>query len=382
MEFYYSSRSPVLLLCFCMLLLGVHGGSRRLYIVYLGDVRHGHPNDVVASHHDILSSVLGSKEDSLASMVHNYKHGFSGFAAMLTDDDAKQLAEFPEVISVEPSRMYKGATTRSWDFLGLSDQMPNDLLHKGRYGEDVIIGVIDTGIWPESRSFSDKGYGPVPSRWKGECVVGQAWNRSSCNSKIIGARFYSVDVDEEILKGDYLSPRDAHGHGTHTASTAAGSVVEPVSFHGLAAGVARGGAPHARIAVYKALWKAKDGGSIGTTAALFAAIDDAIHDGVDVLSMSLTFPMENSFGTLHAVQKGITVVYAGGNDGPSPQTIANTAPWVITVAASKIDRSFPTMITLGNKEQIVGQSLYYQGKNSSRSSFRSLIYGDMYAKLF
>ncbi|GJN17463.1 hypothetical protein PR202_gb04528 [Eleusine coracana subsp. coracana] len=313
----------------------------------------------------------------MASMVHNYKHGFSGFAAMLTDDEAKQVAEFTEVISVEPSRMYNGATTRSWDFLGLSDQMPSDLLHKGRYGEDVIIGVIDTGIWPESRCFSDKGYGPVPSRWKGECVAGQAWNRSSCNNKIIGARFYSVDVDEEILKGDYLSPLDAHGHGTHTASTAAGSVVESVSFHGLAAGVARGGAPHARIAVYKALWKAKDGGSIGTTAALLAAIDDAIHDGVDVLSMSLTFPLENSFGTLHAVQKGITVVYAGGNDGPSPQTIANTAPWVITVAASKIDRSFPTMITLGNKQQIVGQSLYYQGKNSSRSSFRSLLYGDI-----
>ncbi|CAO2194950.1 unnamed protein product [Urochloa humidicola] len=378
MGLYSSSRAllaSALLLCFCMLFLGVHGGSRRLYIVYLGDVKHGHPDDVIASHHDILSNVLGSMEDSLASMIHNYKHGFSGFAAMLTEDQAKQIAEFPEVISVNPSRRCRGTTTRSWDFLDLNYQMPNDLLNTGRFGEDIIIGVVDSGIWPESKSFSDEGYGPVPARWKGVCQVGQAWGSNNCSRKIIGARFYSAGVSEEDLKVDFLSPRDADGHGTHTASTAAGSVVEGASFHGLAAGVARGGAPHARVAVYKILWHSADGGNSGTDAALLAAIDDAIHDGVDVLSLSVGGFGDNSFGALHAVQKGITVVYAAGNDGPSPQTLENTSPWVITVAASKIDRSFPTVITLGNKQQIVGQSLYYQGKNSSRSIFRSLTDG-------
>ncbi|OEL26455.1 Subtilisin-like protease SBT3.5, partial [Dichanthelium oligosanthes] len=313
-----------------------------------------------------------SMEDSLASMIHNYKHGFSGFAAMLTEDQAKQLADFQEVISVQPSRRCKTTTTRSWDFLGLNYQMPSELLHKSNYGEDIIIGVIDTGVWPESRSFSDEGYGPVPSRWKGVCQVGQGWDRSNCSRKIIGARFYSAGVDEEDLKADYLSARDTVGHGTHTASTAAGSVVEAVSFHALAAGAARGGAPHARLAVYKSLWATASGGNTGSTATVLAAIDDAIHDGVDVLSLSLALPDENSFGALHAVQKGITVVYAAGNDGPSPQTLENTAPWVITVAASKTDRSFPTVITLGNKQQIVGQSLFYQGKNSSKIAFRSL----------
>ncbi|KAL6616205.1 hypothetical protein ACP70R_038475 [Stipagrostis hirtigluma subsp. patula] len=377
MGFYSSSRAilaSALLFCFCVQLLGVHGESRRLYIVYLGDVKHGHPNDVIDSHHDILSIVLGSKEDSLASMVHNYKHGFSGFAAMLTEEQAKQLAEFPEVISVQPSRTYTATTTRSWDFLGLNYQMPRELLHGSNYGEDIIIGVVDSGIWPESRSFSDQGYGPVPSRWKGVCQVGQAWGRNNCSRKIIGARFYTAGVDEDNLKIDFLSPRDANGHGTHTASTAAGSVVEAASFHGLATGVARGGAPHARIAVYKSLWTSPDGGTIGSTATVLAAIDDAIHDGVDVLSLSLVAE-ENSFGALHAVQKGITVVYAAGNRGHRPQTVGNTAPWVITVAASKIDRSFPTVITLGNKQRIVGQSLYYQGKNSSSSSFKSLAFG-------
>ncbi|XP_062223635.1 subtilisin-like protease SBT3.8 [Phragmites australis] len=379
MGFYSSSRGLVpsaLLLCFCMLLLGVDGGSRRLYIVYLGDVKHGHPNDVIASHHDMLTAVLGSKDDSLASMVHNYKHGFSGFAAMLTKDQAEQLAEFPEVISVQRSRRYTTATTRSWDFLGLNYQMPSELLRGGRYGEDVIIGVIDTGIWPESRSFSDEGYGPVPSRWKGVCQVGEGWGSNNCSRKIIGARFYSAGLDEEDIKIDYLSPRDKNGHGTHTASTAAGSVVEAASFHGLAAGVARGGAPRARIAVYKSLWTSAAGGSVGNTASVLAAIDDAIHDGVDVLSLSLS-GVENSFGALHAVQKGISVVYSAGNNGPTPQVVWNTAPWVITVAASKIDRSFPTVITLGNHQEIVGQSLYYGGKNSSINSFKLLAFGGL-----
>ncbi|KAL6897262.1 hypothetical protein ACP4OV_006958 [Aristida adscensionis] len=376
MGFHSSSRSFLashVLLCFCMLLLGVHGGSRsKLYIVYLGDVKHGNPNDVIASHHEILSNVLGSKEDCLASIVHNYKHGFSGFAAMLTEDQAKQLEEFPEVISVQPSRTYKMATTRSWDFLGVSNQMPSELLRRSNYGQDVIIGVVDSGIWPESRSFSDVGYGPVPSRWRGVCQVGQGWDRGNCSRKIIGARFYTAGVDEEHLKKDYLSPRDAIGHGTHTASTTAGSVVGAASFHGLAAGDAHGGAPGARIAVYKVGW----GDGVVTSATVLAAFDDAIHDGVDILSLSLVVE-ENSFGALHAVRRGITVVYAAGNDGPKPQTVGNTAPWVITVAASKIDRSFPTVITLGNKQQIVGQSLYYQGRNSSRSTFRRLTYGGL-----
>ncbi|CAL4960963.1 unnamed protein product [Urochloa decumbens] len=372
-------RASALLVCFCTLLVGANGGSPGLYIVYLGDVKHGHPNDVIASHHDVLAAVVGSKDDSLASMVHNYKHGFSGFAAMLTQEQAEQLAEHPEVISVQRSKRYTTTTTRSWDFLGLglSYQMPSELLHRSGYGEDIIIGVIDTGIWPESRSFSDEGYGPVPSRWKGVCQVGEGWGSDNCSRKIIGARLYTAGIDKDDLKMDVLSPRDKDGHGTHTASTAAGSVVEDASFHGLASGAARGGAPRARIAVYKSVWpNAAIGVRAGNTATVLAAIDDAIHDGVDVLSLSLVAE-ENSFGALHAVQKGITVVYAAGNLGPERQVVSNPAPWVITVAASKIDRSFPTVITLGNKQQIVGQSLYYQEDSSQRSGLKPLVFGGL-----
>jgi hypothetical protein len=121
-----------------------------------------------------------------------------------------------------------------------------------------------------------------------------------------------------------------------------------VSYGGLGTGVARGGAPRARLGIYKVCWQ----GLGCSRAEVLAAIDDAIHDGVDVLSLSLGRAGNENFGTLHAVQRGISIVFSGGNDGPVPQTLGNTVPWVTTVAASTIDRAFPTLISLGNKEKL------------------------------
>jgi subtilisin family serine protease len=185
----------------------------------------------------------------------------------------------------------------------------------------------------------------VPARWKGKCQTGQDFNTTSCNRKIIGARWYGRGI--KVLKSDYKSPRDQSGHGTHVASTIAGVEVQGVSYGGLGTGMARGGAPHARLSIYKVCWA--DGTC--SQAAILAAIDDAIHDAVDVLSLSLGG--SEHFETLHAVQRGISVVFAGGNDGPVPQTVENVLPWVTTVAASTIDRSFPTLISLGNNEKLV-----------------------------
>ncbi|GJM90822.1 hypothetical protein PR202_ga07140 [Eleusine coracana subsp. coracana] len=186
----------------------------------MGEKHHDVPSVVTALHHDILSSVLGSKDEAQKSIVYSYKHGFSGFAAMLTESQAKTIA----------------------------------------------------GIWPESRSFDDSGYGPVPTRWKGTCHTGEAFNATSCNRKIIGARWYTGGVLDEALKGEHMSPRDLGGHGTHVASTIAGGEVRNASFGGLGAGLARGGAPRARLAVYKTCWGRRT--NCGD-AAILAAIDDA-----------------------------------------------------------------------------------------------------------
>jgi subtilisin family serine protease len=181
------------------------------------------------------------------------------------------------------------------------------------------------------------------------------WSR-----KIIGARWYIRAYEAEfgpLNRSDvkeFLSPRDALGHGSHTSSTAAGLFVDNVNFIGLAPGSARGGAPQARIAMYKVCWATGDCSS----ADILAAFDDAIHDGVDVISVSLGSPppLDAYFedpiavGSFHALEKGIVVVCSAGNSGPFSETVTNTAPWLITVAASTIDRSFPTAITLGNNQ--------------------------------
>ncbi|VAH58774.1 unnamed protein product [Triticum turgidum subsp. durum] len=362
-----------LLLVVTLLPLSANASS-KLHIVYMGEKKHDDPSAVTASHHDILTSVLGSKDESLKSIVYSYKHGFSGFAAMLTKTQARTLAKFPEVISVKPNTYHKAHTTRSWDFLGLGHNkspQQTDLLRKANYGEDIIIGVIDSGIWPESRSFDDNGYGPVQARWKGICQTGTAFNATSCNRKIIGARWYSEGINAMHLKGEYMSPRDFSGHGTHVASTIAGGEVQGVSYAGLATGMARGGAPRARLAIYKVLWGPNTAAS---DASILAAIDDAIHDGVDVLSLSLGGGAGHEFpGTLHAVLRGISVIFSAGNDGPAPQTVTNVAPWVTTVAASTMDRAFPTFISLGNKEKLVGQSLYYNS-TLNNDDFKELVH--------
>ena len=177
--------------------------------------------------------------------------------------------------------------------------------------------------------------------------------------KIIGARFYFKGFEaeigplEDVVNRQYFrSPRDSDGHGTHTASTIAGSIVADASLFGIAKGTARGGAPNARLAIYKACWF-----GLCSDADILSAMDDAIHDGVDILSLSLgPNPPQPSYfedavtvGAFHAFQKGILVSASAGNS-VLPGTACNVAPWILTVAASTVDREFRSDIYLGNSK--------------------------------
>ncbi|GLJ13774.1 hypothetical protein SUGI_0219920, partial [Cryptomeria japonica] len=239
-------------------------------------------------------------------------------------------------------------------------RMPIQKTHHSE--EDLVIGIIDSGIWPESESFKDNTLPPPPSSWKGVCQEGEQSSKSTCNRKLVGARWYVKGY--EAAKGplnttevpEYRSARDHNGHGTHTASTAGGSQVRNASFMGLGRGIARGGASRARIAMYKVC---RLGGDC-SEADILAAFHDAISDGVDVLSISLGsgtplpdyFASSLDIGSFHAMEKGIPVVISAGNDGPDPASVSNTAPWSMSVAASTMDRSFPTYIMLGNNMSI------------------------------
>lgn len=168
-------------------------------------------------------------------------------------------------------------------------------------------------------------------------------------SKIIGARFYLHEGD--FGEGDIKSPRDAEGHGSHTSSTAAGNQVRGANLDGLARGTARGGVPSARIAVYKICWIA--GGC--SYANILAAFDDAIADGVDIISISVGgsdpfdyFEDPIAIGAYHAMKKGILTSNSAGNSGPGPATVTNVSPWSLSVAASTINRRFVSDVKLGN----------------------------------
>ncbi|XP_040377634.1 subtilisin-like protease SBT3.18 [Oryza brachyantha] len=344
----------------------------HVHIVYLGHNDGLNASLAAKVHLQLLSRVFTDPDEARDAILYSYSYGFSGFAALLNSTQAAKLSE--EVISVFRSRMLELHTTRSWDFMGLNlhIQMEQSAGMQLKFGDDIVVGILDTGVWPESQSFRDDSHlGDIPSSWHGTCVAGEEFDpATACNRKLIGARYYLAGFESEVGPlntsggAEYRSPRDRVGHGTHTASTAVGAVSPNTSYvGGLGSGVARGGAPRARLAVYKVCWL-KDLTGRCSDADILAAFDDALRDGVHVLSASLgstppltpLFMTSTEIGSFHAMQLGVPVVFSAGNDGPDAGTVQNVSPWVITVAASTIDRRFPTVITLGNNVSLVGES--------------------------
>ncbi|KAJ0807781.1 putative tripeptidyl-peptidase II [Helianthus annuus] len=249
-------------------------------------------------------------------MIYSYNKQFNGFAALLDEEDAAKLAEHPDVALVIQNKGIKLHTTHSWDFLQLENNGVVGLYSlwtRAKFGENIIIANLDTGVWPESKSFSDNGYGPIPTKWKGGC------------------------------HNETLVPCN----------------------NGVRMGTAKGGSPRARVAAYKVCWP------IPPTflkyecnaADIVKGFETAIYDGVDVISASLGAPPTDymndalAIASFHAVKRGVTVVFSAGNDGPSPGSVFNVAPWVITVGASTTDRDFQSFVHLASGLDLKGLSM-------------------------
>ncbi|XVF23986.1 hypothetical protein REPUB_Repub13aG0087400 [Reevesia pubescens] len=293
---------------------------------------------------DVVPSTVGSDV-----LLYSYHRSFNGFAAKLTNDEAEILRGKEGVVSVFLSQKKQLHTSRSWDFMGFPKKVKRSFIES-----DIIIGMLDTGIWPEAQSFNDSGFGPLPTKWKGTCQISTNF---TCNKKIIGAKYYRANGD--VGPDDFKSPRDSEGHGSHTASTAAGGLVSKASLYGLAKGTVRGGVPSARIAVYKICWS--DG---CYEEDILAAFDDAIADGVDIISLSVGgisasdyFDDTIAIGAFHSMKNGVLTSNSAGNSGPDPASISNISPWSLSVAASTIDRKFVTKVKLGNGEIYEGTSI-------------------------
>jgi subtilisin family serine protease len=327
-----------------------------------------------SAHDNAVAKVGGQK-------VYDYSYSYDGFAAKLNPAQAGALAKQSGVLAVTPDELVTQDTSSTPSFLGLDapgglwEQLggaSGDKKDTGA-GEGMIIGDIDSGIWPESKSFSDRdsagklAYQQIPG-WHGKCVPGEDFDASMCNQKLIGARYYNasqggnagIDADNPW---EFNSVRDYNGHGTHTASTAGGNNGVQATGPAAAFGKVSGMAPRARIAAYKALWSTEDAATAsGGTADLVAAIDQAVADGVDVINYSISGtqtnfldPVEVSF--LFAEVAGIFVSESAGNSGPTTSTVAHPSPWTTTVAAGTHNRSGTGSITLGNGVTYTGASV-------------------------
>lgn len=208
-----------------------------------------------SSFHTWYSSIVDSLKPSTninknpPSLIYSYDNASHGFSAVLSPDELQKLTKSLGFISAYPDRNVTLDTTHTPEFLSLNPDF--GLWPASNYGEDIIIGVIDTGVWPESESYKDDGMTAlVPNRWKGKCEHGQEFNSSMCNNKLIGAKYLNKGVSKANpgFKIRMNSSRDNEGHGTYTSSIAGGNYVKDgvVSFFGYAPGTARGMVPRSR----------------------------------------------------------------------------------------------------------------------------------------
>uniref|UniRef100_A0A0D9W838 Inhibitor I9 domain-containing protein n=1 Tax=Leersia perrieri TaxID=77586 RepID=A0A0D9W838_9ORYZ len=323
-------------------------------------------------------------------MLHAYHHVTSGFAARLTQQELDAVSAMPGFVSAVPDQLHTLQTTHTPQFLGLGAPAPPPT-HGNRgsssyggagAGAGVIVGVIDTGVFPDHPSFSDAGMPPPPAKWKGRCDFNGG---SVCNNKLIGARTFIANATNSSSSsyGQPLPPVDKVGHGTHTASTAAGAVVPGAHVLGQGLGVGAGIAPRAHVAVYKVC--PNDSCAVSD---ILAGIDASVADGCDVISISIGSPPvpfhKNpvAIAALGATEKGVFVSMAAGNAGPNVSSVINDAPWILTVAASTMDRSIRTTVRLGNGLHFHGESLYQPNVNNSPNTFYPLVYAGASGKPF
>lgn len=304
--------------------------------------------------------------DAGVRIVNQYTVALNGFSASMSHRQATELASRDDVTMVVPDVRRHATTDSSPEFMGLSGS--GGAWDLGVTGDGVVVGVIDTGIWPEHPSFADDGtYGPAPSDIPADlpCEFGNTAHNPAdtafeCNDKLLGAR-QMLNTYRSLVgadPGEFDSARDDDGHGTHTASTAAGNAGVPASVEGHDLGEISGIAPRAHVVAYKGL-----GAQGGFSSDLAAAIDQAVADGVDVINYSIgggpSLTGVDDIAFLFAADGGVFVATSAGNDGPGDATLGGPAsvPWLTSVGASTQTRFWQGTVVLGDGQTFTGASL-------------------------
>ncbi len=319
----------------------------------------------------------------------------NSFTTELSAEQATELAADRDVLMLTKDTAFAMDTWNTPRFLGLESASGTGTggvwAATGGVedaGRGVVVGILDSGIWPESASFAGAPLKDKPSgkgtpylsggntikmkkadgkQFRGACETGQQWDASDCNEKLIGARYYPEAFVASVKPADrdpneFISPRDGDGHGSHTASTAAGNFGVPASVEGRSFGKVSGMAPAAKIAAYKVCFNDTNPDTGGCyTSSTLAAVDDAIADGVDVINYSISGATATvvdavEYAFLGAAAAGVFVATSAGNSGPTASTVAHNSPWVTTVAAST-HAVFENTVVLGNGQKFKGASI-------------------------
>ena len=336
--------------------IDVDSTNVRAYRAYLQD------------RHDTALRAVGA---DTSRKMYDYSVSFNGFAARMTGAEAAALAARSDVLSIWQDEKLQVDTITTPDFLGLTAE--GGAWDQGYLGKNVVVGIVDSGIWPENPAFqvprADRRGFPNLRAWAGECVSGEEFDAALCNGKLIGARWYGEGWGGEAgvratFPYEYWSARDFDGHGSHTASTAAGARGVEVVVDGQFLGTASGMAPLARVAAYKVCWGTGDEGGCFSSDSV-AAIDQAVADGVDVINFSISGtrtnfldPVEVAF--LFAADAGVFVAASAGNT-PGAGTVAHPSPWITTVAAGTHDRYSEATLTLGDGSTFTSASFQTTG---------------------
>ena len=315
----------------------------------------------------------------------SFRTVYGGVAATVPGNSIKSLLKIPGVVAVQRDTLNHPLTDSSIDFIH-APAAYRALHTRSNAGAGVLLGNLDSGVWPEHPAFADKGNLPAYAGPALPCDFGDnpltpANDPFVCQDKLVGGAAY-LDTYEQVTGTDYGYPgtaRDSGGHGTHTASTSAGNVVNNAKTLGPILDL-QGVAPGAQIMEYRVCGAE---GCYSSDSA--AAVQQAILDGVDVINFSIsggtnpmTDPVELAF--LDAYNAGVFVSASAGNDGPGAGTANHLSPWVTTVAASTQSREFASDLTLtasnGDSLKLSGSTITAGAGPAPVVSASSAPYGD------
>src|SRR5690625_5288195 len=295
--------------------------------------------DYLATRQDELLAQIEEELGRDVEVVYRYRAALNGMAVEVSVDEAEGISGLAETAAVTHDEVNELDTDVSQELISAPAVWQGETATGVETrGEDVIVGVLDSGINPEHPSFAatdGEGYTHTnpfgAGNYVGVCDPEHPDHDPICNDKLVGAWDYT---------GGGAGPVDEEGHGSHTASTAAGNVHDAVVTVGEDEYVrtVQGVAPRANVIAYKVC------GLFGCFSSdSVAAVDQAILDGVDVLNYSISggdSPWDDAvdLAFLEAHEAGIFVAASAGNSGPGEGTVAKTAPWNASIAATANQR--------------------------------------------